>query len=105
MKNLKKIALSLLVVGLAVGSQSFKNAEKSSSLLSTIYYQISPGVYSKTTPPVTERCIEDDNPCTLQFPNTIPSGQFDTFDYGTELSAVTALGGSPTPSGNDGVWQ
>jgi len=104
MKNLQKFAVALLVGIMAIGFSAFKSTT-SKKMFATQYYQISPGVYSKTAPPSSEECVEDQNPCTLQFPNNIPAGQFDTFNYNTQLGAVTSVGGSPTPSDTEGVWQ
>lgn len=67
--NIKKIALSLLVVGLAVGTQAFKNAEDSSRF-STTYYQTSEGNYVLTVPaaPNGRSCQStSSNPCMIIF--------------------------------------
>lgn len=40
--NIKKIALSLLVVGLAIGAQSFKSAKKPAGFFATDWYAVDP---------------------------------------------------------------
>jgi len=59
--NIKKIALSLLVVGLAVGTQAFKNAEKVNDV-TTYYYKLNSSgttytfMNSGTIPPSSVNC-------------------------------------------------
>lgn len=44
--NIKKIALSLLVVGLAVGFSAFTNSDKASGLAANYYYNGSPEAWT-----------------------------------------------------------
>jgi len=48
--NIKKIALSLLVVGLAVGTQAFKNAEKEGKLVDLYWFDSNPIGDTQTNP-------------------------------------------------------
>ena len=75
LKNIKKIALSLLVVGLALGVQSFTNK---SNALATIYYQTTEGNYSDTQPvPTPNLCqISSINPCIVTFGQDLPQSEF-----------------------------
>lgn len=93
--NIKKIALSLLVVGLAIGAQSFKNAENK---FSTVYYQTSEGYYTKT-PPSGSFCNTsvNTNPCQIEFSNTLPDPDF-------TLPNIPAGGGTRTDH-SQGLWQ
>lgn len=72
MKNFKKIAMSLLVVGLAIGFSAFKPA------VATIYYQTTEGNYSSTQPvPTPNLCqISSANPCTVTFEDNVPQSTF-----------------------------
>lgn len=54
--NIKKIALSLMVVGLAIGTQSFINAESKSRTISPFVYQLIDGQYVPVDPSMANDC-------------------------------------------------
>jgi hypothetical protein len=64
--NIKKIALSLLVVGLAVGFSAFTNTENSSRFLKT-YYHLGSNYVVAASVPVGYSCKTDTQPCRITF--------------------------------------
>jgi hypothetical protein len=73
--NIKKIALSLLVVGLAISTQAFKGTEINNSKLTTTYYLNVPGLsYERYDgvgiPDIESNCGSgDSNSCVVQTAN------------------------------------
>jgi len=92
MRNFKKIALSLLVVGLAIGTQAFKNAENRLAD-GDVYVQTSTDTYIKLSDPNDFNpsfCENDsDRPCAYQ------QSQEDSTEYGATLS-YDAISVSPS---------
>lgn len=56
MRNFKKVAFSLLVVGLAIGTQAFKNVETKSKSVSPFVYQLIDGQYLPVDPSTANDC-------------------------------------------------
>lgn len=78
-KNIKKIALSLLVVGLAISTQAFKNSEKETSNFAITYYALNEdgSFYRKigTSDPSTLCTSGPELPCVLRYNDEIdPDG-------------------------------
>lgn len=72
MKNFKKVALSLLVAGLAVGFSAFRTVEQKKESLANFYYVLtSANQYTKASGsemPDLERCEDQANhPCVISF--------------------------------------
>jgi len=95
--NIKHIALSLLVGGLAIGTQAFTSAVKSKKL-DVIYYHYPDNSYRTaipTGPNVSCKPILED-PCTVTFSSAQSSNRYD--DFGSLPSGGTA-------SVNEGDWE
>ncbi|WP_316846853.1 hypothetical protein [Pedobacter psychrodurus] len=101
--NIKHLALSLLIVGLAIGVQSFKAYEKKHAKLAPFYYVNNGTNYvlfsDGTTPNVGDDCSGGDaNPCAVQSTTSLtapfPKDQWD--DLGaTRVSG--SIDGTYTP--------
>lgn len=82
MNNFKKVALSLLVAGLAVGFSAFRTSEKKVDALANTYYVLtSNDTYSKVSGsemPSLGRCQENaDYPCIISFASDPGQNQLD----------------------------
>lgn len=100
-KNIKKIALSLLVIGLAIGTQAFKSAEKQnlSNRFDKVYYHLGDSYVVAPSVPSGYTCQTDTQPCSIRFAagnepandNPIPEGSLGGLTY--------------TPEGGTGSYQ
>lgn len=82
MNNFKKVALSLLVAGLAVGFSAFRTSEKKAEALANTYYVLtSNDTYQKTTGsemPSLDRCQDSaEHPCIISFASDPGQSQLD----------------------------
>lgn len=98
-KNIKKIALSLLVVGLAISTQAFKKSHKAvnGSRFDKVYYHV--GDQYLVAPPIGTSCEEDTQPCRITF---LPENQPNN-DNPISENALSGL--TYTPSTEQGSYQ
>ncbi|UPZ36506.1 hypothetical protein MUB18_20685 [Sphingobacterium sp. PCS056] len=100
MNNFKKVALSLLVAGLAVGFSAFRTSDKKADALANTYYILSSNTnYQKVSGsqmPNLEGCRETaDHPCVISFAS----------DPGPSNLNPTSLPATPNfQSSEKGVW-
>lgn len=92
--NIKKTALSLLVVGLAIGFSASKDAQakEKASRFAKIYYLLPTGIYSSSQPTNSSCQAGASTPCTLNYTGNPADENFVYADRPTSSHSESANG-------------